>query len=156
MKEIKLTQGQVALVDDIDFEYLAQWNWQATCKDTIWYASRADYSKGRPYKVIYMHREILDPPDEKKVDHKDRNGLNNQKYNLRVCTTSQNGMNRKKNINNNIYKGISYAFRHNKWQATIKIQGHNFWLGYFDTEVEAHHEYCQAAEFLFGEFARFK
>ena len=84
MKEIILTQGQVALVDDEDFEYLNQWKWCAIKSRKTYYTTRTIYI---PCKMtVIMHRIIMNTPLDMTVDHIDHNGLNNQKYNLRICT----------------------------------------------------------------------
>ena len=92
MKEIPLSQGKVALVDDEDYKYLNQWKWYAAKQGNDFYAFRNDYTVSPP-KTVRMHREVLveDPRD---IDHIDGNGLNNQKVNLRYCTHSQNHQNR--------------------------------------------------------------
>lgn len=88
MKEIKLKGNNVALVDDEDYDKISSYNWSViTCKTTK-YAKRycgSGYINGRS-----MHRMIMQPPDNLVVDHKDGNGLNNQKSNLRICTRGQN------------------------------------------------------------------
>src|SRR5690348_11276017 len=99
MKKIKLTQGKYALVDDADFEYLNQWKWQAKkCSDTLFYAHRTQrYGLRSENKKHHfkMHKLILKSPKGFEIDHEDGNGLNNQRKNLRICTHSQNGMNKK-------------------------------------------------------------
>jgi len=83
MKLIPLTQGKFAQVDDEDFEYLNQWKWFALKDAQTFYAARGIYLKGN----ILMHRQLLGLTNsEVKGEHKDRNGLNNQKENLRVAT----------------------------------------------------------------------
>ncbi len=91
MKEIILTQGQVALVDDEDFEYLNQWKWHAqriTSSDHLWYAKTV--MDGCP---VMMHRVLLLPSHGWSVDHIDGDGLNNRRANLRLATHQQNMMN---------------------------------------------------------------
>lgn len=95
MKEINLTKGQVALVDDEDFEFLNQWKWQAH-KDQHtggFYARRGTRFMVKTITTI-MHREIMNTPKDMVCDHIDHNTLNNQKSNLRNVTISQNAMNR--------------------------------------------------------------
>lgn len=107
MKRIPLTQGKVALVSDEDYEYLMQWKWYARRAGKTFYAGRHVRLKLKQ-KVFHMHRVIaerlgiLEAPD-----HKDRNGLNNQRSNLRAATISQNKANRGRNKNNTSgYKGV--------------------------------------------------
>lgn len=103
-KEIILSKGFVALVDASDFEWLNQWEWQVTfSKDTFrktikYYASRWETIKFKTRaskrRKIYMHRLIMGEPPRKVVDHRDSNGLNNQRHNLKVATYYQNAQNR--------------------------------------------------------------
>jgi hypothetical protein len=96
MKEIQLTQGQVALVDDEDYEYLSQWKWYARWNKSTqsYYAVRTVGTK--PNQVtVRMHRFIMNTLIGMDCDHKDHDTLNNQKHNLRNATKSQNSVNRK-------------------------------------------------------------
>jgi len=97
MKEIQLTQGHVALVDDDMFDYLNQWKWYALWAPTTksFYAVRQESRKSeRASQKIRMSRIVANTPDGLICDHKDGNTLNNQLYNLRNVTVSQNAMNR--------------------------------------------------------------
>ena len=146
MKEIKLTKGFVAQVDDEDYEYLNQWKWYVYIDRIYHYAIRTE-SKSR--KRIKMHRVILNAPDNIFVDHIDHDGLNNQRRNIRLCTNTQNQWNMKGRRNG--HKGVSkekYCFR-----AAIKYQGKTIHLGSFRTESEAAQAYDIKAKELFGEFA---
>src|SRR6188768_2332166 len=94
MKEIPLTQGKSVMVDDEDFEFLNQWKWYASKSNNTFYAHRRVGKHGR---FVYMHRLILGIDNispELFPDHMDRNGLNNQRYNLRIATRSDNNSNR--------------------------------------------------------------
>jgi len=93
MKEIKLTQGKSAQVDNEDFEYLDQFKWQAHWDGYNWYAVRTVYN---PKRLIIMHRVIMKTPDNLEVDHVNHNGLDCQKNNMRNCTHGENMMNSKK------------------------------------------------------------
>jgi hypothetical protein len=95
MKEIKLTQGQVALVDDEDFEKINQFKWFAAKKGKTFYATRNITVNGKR-KSALMHWYIM---DGKSIDHIDRNGCNNCRNNLRFCTHQENQMNNRKRIN---------------------------------------------------------
>jgi hypothetical protein len=106
MKEIKLTQGKVALIDDEDYEYFNQWNWFAHKDHHTYYAGRSINVQGHQ-KQLWMHRELLDTPQGRQVDHIDHNGLNNQKSNLRNCTFSQNMVN-KTTCSKTGYLGVSF------------------------------------------------
>lgn len=157
MKEIKLTQGKVALVDDEDFEYLNQWKWHAFKSGAgIFYARRYDCTNNVRIGIP-MHRLILNlkKGDKLVIDHKDGNGLNNQRSNVRVCTQQQNSINRKGHGASK-YIGVSCDKRwNNKWRASIKIGGKQKSIGYYKTEENAAIAYNIFAEKHHGEFARY-
>ena len=147
MKEIPLTQGKVALVDDADYEWLNQWKWCASRRSKTWYAVRSSCK-------IYMHRVIMDSP-EIQVDHEDLDGLNNQRANLRLATDVQNQQNTGVSHNNRSgFKGVSWKKSHRKWQAYIRVDGKNRFLGYFDDPEEAKRVRDQSAILYHGGFAR--
>lgn len=152
MKEIPLTQGKVALVDDEDYEWLTRWKWTA-CKDKDnWYAMRREgYPKRRNVK---MHRVVINAPSEMEVDHRDRNGLNNQKYNLRLCNTVQNSRNRRVRSDSRTgVKGVVFRVETEKYRVTICVNGKRKNLGQYDTIEDAAKAYNKAALKYFGEFA---
>lgn len=149
MKTIKLTQNKIALVDDEDFEYLNQFKW--LCANG--YAIRKISINGKR-KTIWMHRLIMNTPDDMQTDHIHHDPLDNRKENLRICTRQQNGMNRKSNKNSTSkYKGVSWKKREKKWQSYIQINGTSKHLGGFKSEEDAALSYNQAATKYFGEFA---
>jgi len=153
MKKIVLNNNMVATVDDEDFEYLNQFTWRGFQRKNTWYAERTDRSTPIR-KTVYMHREITGAPEDMKVDHKDRNGLNNTRENLRVCTNSQNCKNRVKSKSNTTgYKGVG-ACGNGKFKATIGNDSKLIHLGIFDTKEDAARAYDEAAKKLHGEFAK--
>lgn len=150
MKEIELTQGKVALVDDDDFERLNQIRWYANKHANTFYA--VGYIKVNKKAIsVLMHWLVM---GGKGIDHIDHNGLNNQKSNLRFCTVSENGMNQQKQKNrSSIYKGVYFNKLSKKWGAYININRKNIYLGSFTDEIQAAKAYNQKAIELFREFA---
>jgi hypothetical protein len=153
MKQIPLTQGKFAIVDDEDYDFLIQWKWHLSNRG---YARRNNYVEGvivNP-KSILMHRVILGDPIGFQVDHINGDKLDNRKSNLRVCTTGENARNRGKNKNGTSgYKGVHFYKAYRKWQSHIMHERKMVWLGYFDTAEKAALAYNEAATKLHGEFA---
>lgn len=149
MKEIKLSQGKVALVDDEDYEYLNQWEWHAAKNGNTYYAGRYFKINGKQ-TLIKMHRLIANTPDGLIVDHIDHNGLNNQKSNLRNCTPQENCFN---SIAWGIskYKGVRKSG--NKFRSSIYVNNKEIYLGVFDREEDAAIAYNEAVKKYRGEFA---
>jgi len=159
MKEIKLTEGYVTLVDDEDYDFLMQWEWQMRKNKRNFYAKRGFWKNGKMWEWS-IHRLIMGNPPGMEIDHIDGNGLNNQKSNLRVATFHENRMNRKRNKNNSTgYKGvyIRIACKNGRKyvyiRAYIKINNKAINLGTYKTLKEAALAYDNAARFYFGQFA---
>ena len=155
MKEIKLTQGKVTLVDDEDYEWLNSFKWYAGKHRNTFYALRAIPSHHCRQKTQRMHMLIM---GERKIgmiiDHKDGNGLNNQRSNTRFCTIAQNGRNSQPQLGcTSIYKGVCWHIRNNKFISHIIVDRKLKHLGYFNSEIEAAKAYDKAAKFHFKEFA---
>ena len=155
MKEIKLTQNKIALIDSSDFEYFNQFKWSAVKINSTFYAKRSIRLANGKQTAIYMHREILNVPKGMETDHVDHRGLNNQRANIRICTRQENQMNRNSNRDStSIFKGVSWEKDRRKWQTQIKYKGKSKHLGRFFSETEAALAYDKKAKELFGEFAR--
>ncbi len=150
MKTIQLTRGYVALIDDHDFDRVAQFEWRAHVRPTTVYATCSERKPGKRATIL-MHDFIL---GIKGVDHKDANGLNNQRDNLRSANKSQNGANRRKQAGTSRYKGVSWDKQSGKWRAQILKAGIKKSIGYFQDEEDAATAYNFSAEEAFGEFAR--
>ena len=137
-KQIKLTQGKFAIVDNEDFEFLNKWKWYAQQGGNTFYAARKSKSINGKQKVIRMHRAIIKPNIGLEVDHVNRNGLDNRKINIRECTRSQNSLNaRIRTDNTSGCKGVCFDKRSGKYAAQIKINGKRKHVGLFSTVEEA-------------------
>lgn len=154
MKEIQLTQGKVALVDDSDFDYLNQWKWWAVKSGNTFYAKRGQYVNGK-MSTISMHRVILELADsEILADHIDKNGLNNQRNNLRRATKYQNNVNRRPKKNGaSKFLGVNWLPSRQRWKAEIRKNGVLIHLGRHKQEKDAALAYNKAAIEIHGEFA---
>ena len=142
MKEIKLTKGAVALVDDADFEALNQYNWQLSANG---YAVRNVYTPSAPGRkwskgMEYMHHAVFGKAASGLyVDHIDRNKLNNQRNNLREATPSQSSLNTVR-PNKTGQRGVYLDNRPNlskRFYVRIRIGGKYIWGGRFKTFDEA-------------------
>jgi hypothetical protein len=151
MREISLTKGYVALVDDCDYERVSQFKWRAHVRRKTVYAVRG---VGRTMQQLHRFILNLEPCDKCKVDHRDRNGLNNCRGNLRVCTHGENLRNQDKHSNNTTgWKGVSWYAQGRKFRAHINSNGKYIHIGYFHNPITAALEYDKAAIKHHGDFA---
>ena len=149
MKVIALTQGREVVVDDEDYEFLAQRRWKCEPRRDSGYACRTE---GRT--TIYMHQLVAERYGldvcECEIDHKDGNGLNNQRTNLRAATRSQNNANQRvARRNRSGYKGVYWSQAARKFAAQLGRK----YLGLFESPVDAAIAYNCAARARFGDFA---
>ncbi len=155
MKQIPLSQGLFALVDDEDFEELNKYKWCAYKSKNTFYALRNSlYKDNKKRHIIQMHRVILGLNDlEIKCDHIDHNGLNNQKYNLRPSTNAENCKNQKARNGTSKYKGVCWCKKRNKWRANIRVNDKQVYIGHFNNEIDAAKSYDEMAKLHYKEFA---
>jgi hypothetical protein len=167
MREIPLTQGQVAIVDDGDYDALSRHKWFALWRKNpaTFYARRRESlmecaARGGKVRIhIAMHQQIMGSSGV--IDHRDHNGLNNTRGNLRIATTQENARNkRKRTVTSSRFKGVSWNTKASKWHAQISFgptwrPGHarQFHLGSFSDEESAARAYDSAARIHFGDFA---
>jgi hypothetical protein len=158
---VSLTQGREAAIDVCDAPYVERFNWYA------WIPKRKDGSVAGIYagriatledgskRQVLMHREILMPSPSLLVDHKDGNGLNNRRDNLRQATRTQNAQNSKmRRSNSSGFKGVCWDKVSESWKAYITIDGKRMHLGLFTRKVDAAKAYADASILGHGEFSR--
>lgn len=150
-KRIPLTQGKYALVDDEDFHFLSQWKWYAhripkKTKEDTWYAERRQWIKEqKKYKIIAMHRLLMNFPKGKDIDHINGNGLDNRRSNLRILSRRQNQQN-KRAPKSSKYPGVCWDKYTQKWVAHVSINGEYKKLGRYDSEKGAFEAYKKAVK----------
>lgn len=167
MRELRLAQdgrivpgaAQFALVDDDVYEWAVKSRWLVMVAGTE--AARVYYAFRWPRRGemvdcdrVLLHREIMNAPRGVNVDHRNSDGLDDRRENLRLCSQSQNNMNRRKLRGTSRYKGVSWSRANKKWQTHIKINRKSMALGHFADETDAARAYDAAAIRLFGDFAR--
>lgn len=136
MKEIKLTRGFVAIVDDEDFEALSGFRWYAQGQVPRVYAARKARLQNGRCLVFGMHRQIqgLELEDEREVDHLNRVTLDNRRDNLRTCTARDNAENRR---DQSVYGAGVWRWRSGRFGAVLRVDGKQVCLGTYDTPEEA-------------------
>jgi hypothetical protein len=154
-RRIHLTEGKFALVDPQDFYWLNNFDWCADGKGDCIYAVRHLLSADEKANVVRMHRYIMKAPDKLLVDHRNGDGLDNRRDNLRLATHSQNTCNRKKKTcTSSKYIGVCLDKQTGKWRSLIMINGKSLSLGRFDSELDAAKAYDVAAREYHKDFAR--
>ena len=142
-------KGYLLQIDEEDKPILERHSWKVV-----------DTKRGKKYLMrssrkgtIYFHRIITQCPKGMEVDHKDGNGLNNQKSNLKVCSHIENNRNMKtSNRSISGYKGVSWSTKNKKWRADISVNNKSIYLGLFDKPEDAYTAYCEASKQYHGEF----
>lgn len=154
MKEIPLTQGKVAIVDDDDFDLVSRFSWHCHFSEHREYAM-TDVGSTRHPVMLYLHRLLVKTARMETVDHINGNTLDNRKCNLRICTAAQNLCNRGRPRNNKSgFKGVSFNKKTGKWKAAIGFNKGNMFLGLFADKLAAARAYDAAALQYHGEFAK--
>jgi len=133
-------------VDDEDYERLSRFNWRVS----IHKRKKTAYAVA----VVKLHRLVLDVADPAVlVDHRNQNGLDCQKLNLRACTAAQNQANRRKNRNGRSkFKGVQWHKHSKKWMSRISRSG-KARVSYWNSELRAAVEYDAISRVLDREFA---
>lgn len=148
-KTITISDGSIAKVDTEDYERIASYHWH---KDGAGYARTNLWNKNMKPR---MHRLVLEGVSTKlHIDHINGDRLDNRKSNLRICTCSQNVMNRGPQANNSSgFKGVIFDKSRNKWRAEICVDKKRIYLGRYETAEKAAEAYNFAAIKYHGEYA---
>jgi hypothetical protein len=149
-KEIKLSHGKTAIVDNDWHDYLSQWKWRANFSGWKWYAFRNEGGK-----IVKMHRVIMGVTDRNiQVDHINGKSLDNRRANLRLCTMAENQRNRgPAKSNTSGFKGVYWDTRAGKWHAHITVNNKKTNLGLYADSIDAARAYNAAATKWHGPFA---
>lgn len=149
--ELPLPCGRIALIDDV-WPLVAPSSWHAarSADGRRWYAMATPLGDWRGPRVR-MHQIIT---GEKGIDHRDADGLNNHRSNLRKCTDAENQQNTGGQGGTSPYKGVSWDARKRHWRVAFRCGGRFHFVGYFEDEVEAAMAYDAAILPIAGEFAR--
>jgi hypothetical protein len=157
-KEIPLTQGEIAIVDDDMYDYLMQWKWCVSRSGSVGRRKADPYAVRREKGTtssIRMHRVVAGALSGEQVDHINGNTLDNRRENLRRCTDGQNKRNMGGWTNSDSgHKGVAWNKALGKWVASITKDYKSIHIGVFDDKLEAARAYNEAAKFFFGEYAR--
>ena len=155
--KLNIGDGFFSEIDSSDFELVSKYSWRVLKsykKSKFFYVATTSYELGKRRHIV-MHRllmGVLNKPG-KQVDHINGNGLDNRRSNLRICSQSQNMMNRKKHTSSSKFKGVSWNKERKRWSSQIKLRGKQTHLGYFNCEKEAAEVYDNSANRMFGEYA---
>lgn len=155
-RQIPLTQGYFAIVDEADYEWLSQCKWHCFyskgSRNVYAYASNQVFD-GVKHKRIIMHRMINNTPEGMDTDHIIGNGLDNRRENLRTVTRAQNMWNRNPNKKGTSkYKGVFWHKQHKKWCSKIQVNKKPHHIGLFTDEDEAGKAYADRAKIEFKKY----
>lgn len=150
VRVIPITQGLLCLIDEKDYALVSKHKWHLSrCNGKLYAATKILRKETR------LHKVIMGGNPSQHIDHKNGDGLDNRRDNLRFASRSQNLANSKLQSNNKSgYRGVCWAAKDKRWRATISVDGKGIYLGNFLTREEAAKTYDNAASKYFGNFAK--
>lgn len=155
MKFIPLTQGKTALIDDEDFELVSEYKWYPLSTSAGLVYANGYLLRNGHRSVVLMHRLLMNAQPGQGIDHRNRNGLDNRRFNLRFATRSQNAINRiSKRKASSRFKGVHWHKSNRKWVARVRYGKQEFHIGYFREEKAAALAYDAAVLKICPDYAR--
>ncbi len=155
-RRIYLGEDEWTILDQQDYCRLKHFKWVINGNGTKFYAARFIKIGPGKAKIMRLHREIMNPPEDLLVDHRNGDSLDNRRANLRLATHSQNTCNSRKpsSETSSRFRGVTFKKHIRKWGARIKYLRKEIYLGVFDSEIDAARAYDKAALEYHKEFAR--
>ena len=153
VREVPVSGGRTALIDEADYESIQHWKWSSCRKRHTFAVYRAVLEQGKSRR-IYLSRFIMQAPSGLFVDHENGDGLDNRRDNLRLCTHTENNRHRcrPQSTNTSGHRGVFWERGAKKWRAQLSVNNRNVHLGMFLTVEDAGNAYRQAAVSRYGEF----
>jgi len=155
-RRIYLGESVWTIVDADVYYRLGHFKWYVYGRRGKFYAGRYVKVGKLNFKILPLHREIMNAPKRRIVDHQNGESLDNRRANLRFATHAQNSYNRgkMKRKTSSRFVGACFEKRYRRWVVSIEHKSKTYWIGRFKSEVEAAKAYDRAALKFRGEFAR--
>lgn len=154
---LPLSKGS-CIIDLEDYYKVSQYTWNDSAKgsNTNYIVTTIGTRKNNNRKTLRLHRVLMSESNFSFIDHKNGDGYDNRKDNLRFCTRSDNAANSKKMRKKvtSVYKGVRWFHKTLKWKSCLRINGKLISLGTFKHEIDAALAYDLGATKYFGEFAK--